>query len=364
MDRGGAETLIMNVYRNMDRRKVQFDFVTHSTEKGDFEDEILELGGRIFKISSLGQLGPFLYLKELINIMKSNHFSAVHSHTDYQSGFPALAAKLCGIKNRICHSHSTYWQRGDSSSERITLNFLRSIIRIAATEYCSCSKEAAQFLFGKKVVDKEKVRILNNGIIPGHFIRDFKIDRKSIIRELGLPDDSKIVGHVGRFSDSKNHSFLLKVMKKLIEQDNRFNALLIGDGPIRGQIEHEALKLGIYDHIKFLGVRTDIARLMNAFDVFLFPSKFEGFGIVTVEAQCSGTPCVISDTVPNITDMGLGLVSYLSLDANIDSWCSKVSEVLIIEKPDQEKIMEEVTNRGYNIQNNVNDWVSLYGLAT
>lgn len=361
MERGGAETLIMNVYRNLDHSKVQFDFITHSAQKGDYEDEIKELGGRIFKISSLGQLGPFLYIKELVKIMKSDQFIAVHSHTDYQSGFPAVAAKLTGIKKRICHSHSSNWQKGSSLSEKITLNILRTIIKVAATNYCSCSEEAAKFLFGKNGVNFKKVKILKNGIDPSQFIRTNQNDRKSVIDELRLSENAKIVGHVGRFSESKNHIFLLKVLKKLVQQDKSFIALLIGDGPLRKKIEHDAENLGIINHIKFLGIRADISRLMNSFDVFIFPSKFEGFGIVTIEAQCSGTPCVISDTVPKTTDMGLGLASFLSLDASLDSWCTKIKEAVSTEKPNQEMIMDEVSKCGYSIQNNVNDWIELYG---
>ena len=119
--------------------------------------------------------------------------------------------------------------------------------------------------------------------------------RKSVLKELHLPEDAKIIGHVGRFSESKNHMFILNVLKKLVEEDPSFVALLVGDGPLKKMIEKEAEKLGLLDHIRFLGVRTDIPRLMNAFDVFLFPSLFEGFGIVMLEAQSSGTPCIASD---------------------------------------------------------------------
>lgn len=363
LERGGAETLIMNVYRNLDRNKVQFDFITHSDLKGDFEDEIIELGGLIYRISSLGKLGPLSYIRELVKVMKSHPFIAVHSHTDYQCGFPALAAKLCGIQKRICHSHSTNWQKGNKGSEKITLNILRSIIKVTATNYCSCSEEAAQFLFGKKLVKNNGVKILKNGIDPGQFIKNDYKDRESVINELKLPGNVKIIGHVGRFSDSKNHIFLLKVLRKLIEKDSNYVALLIGDGPLRGEIENEAKRLEIRQNIKFLGVRADIARLMNAFDVFLFPSKFEGFGIVTIEAQCSGIPCVISDTVPKTTDMGLGLTTFVSLDASIDSWCTMVKDADSRKISNKETIITAILNRGYSINNCVKDWIELYGVS-
>jgi glycosyltransferase EpsF len=363
MDRGGAETLIMNVYRNLDRSRVQFDFITHTTDMGDYEDEIVQLGGRIFTIPSLGQLGPLLYMKELVKIMSANSFIAVHTHTDYQGGFPALAAKLSGIKKRICHSHSTDWPKGSRFLDKVTLKALQTIIKFSATNYCSCSKEAAKFLFGPRMVNSGKVSILKNGIDITEFSIVDNNSKNNVMEELNLQENTKVIGHVGRFSDSKNHIFILKVLKKLLEEDDHYVAVLIGDGPNKSQVEKEAKKLGVLNHLKFLGIREDIPRLMKAFDIFLFPSKFEGFGIVTLEAQCSGTPCVIADTVPKTTDMGLGLTTFISLGESLDTWCNKVKEAISMERPDNRLIIENVTNRGYNIRNNVNDWIDLYGAS-
>ncbi|MDQ0198785.1 glycosyltransferase family 1 protein [Neobacillus ginsengisoli] len=363
MERGGAETLIMNIYRNLDRTKLQFDFITHSNKKGDFDEEILTLGGRIYKIPSLGNLGPLSYIKNLIKIMNSNSYIAVHSHTDYQGGFPALAAKIAGINKRICHSHSNNWSKAKSFKSWVTLIILRSLIKISATNYCSCSLEAAQFLFGQNIGKTGKVSILKNGVDIAQFTMARTNLRNSVINELNLSGNVKIIGHVGRFSDSKNHFFILKVLKKLIEEDDHYVALLIGDGPLRINIEKEAAKLGVLNHIRFLGVRSDIPKLMKAFDVFLFPSKFEGFGIVTIEAQCSGTPCVIADTVPKATDMGLGLTSFVNLDESLDSWCNKIKESILMARPDDDLIYDRVSNRGFNIKNNVSDWVELYGAS-
>jgi glycosyltransferase EpsF len=360
MDRGGAETLIMNIYRNIDRQKIQFHFITHSPMKCDFEDEIILLGGKIFRISSLGQLGPISYVKELMKIMSSHSYDAVHIHTDFQGGFPALAAKLCGVKIRICHSHSNNWPRGNRWIDRYALKIFQTIIKLSATNYCSCSIEAAQFLFGKQLAKSSKVKLLNNGIDLTQF-EDFEMEsRNEFLKEFDLPAGAKIIGHVGRFSASKNQSFILKILKKLLGEDKQYFALMVGDGPLKKQVEETALKLGIIDHIRFLGVRSDIPRLMCHFDVFLFPSLFEGFGIVAIEAQSTGTPCVISDTVPRSTDMGLGLVSYASLDESIDGWCQKVIEALKTERPNKQYIVETISKHGYSIQSNIKDWLKLY----
>ncbi|MFD0829846.1 glycosyltransferase family 1 protein [Neobacillus sp. M.A.Huq-85] len=363
MDRGGAETLIMNIYRNLDRTKFQFDFVVHSNKVNDFEEEIIKLGGKTFKISSLGQLGPYNYIKELMKIMKSNHYIAIHSHTDYQSGFPALAAKLSGVKKRICHSHSNNWPNGGHFRDKVSLKVLQKIIQLSATNYCSCSKEAAQFLFGKKLVDSGKVGIFKNGINISEFTKIEADSRNSVIQELNLPKDAKILGHVGRFSDSKNQIFLLNLLKKLLKEDERYYALLIGDGPLKEQLEAEAGRLGVIEHVKFMGVRTDIPRLMKAFDVFLFPSKFEGFGIVVLEAQSSGAPCVLSSAVPKMTDMGLGLTTFIDLKEGLDIWCQKVKDAINKERPNSSFILETISEKGYNIRSNVNEWIDLYGAS-
>jgi len=362
LELGGAETLIMNVYRKMDKSKIQFDFVTHSKNKGDLEDEILSLGGRIYRIPSLGQLGAVNYVKKLTEVMKSSTYTAVHSHTDYQNGFPALAAKIVGIEHRICHSHSTNWNKSFKVKDKMVLNALKLLIKVSATKYCSCSVEAAEFLFGNKVIDKGNAVILKNGINIDEFIDTQSDCREKIIEELNLPSDTKLIGHIGRFSESKNHRFLLKLIKKLVEKDQRFKAILVGDGPLKKEMIEEADSLQISNHCLFLGVRKDIPTLMKAFDVFLFPSLFEGFGIVTIEAQSTGTPCIISDTVPKETDMGLGLAYYLNLHSDPEIWCQKVMEVVELDKPNINDIKDQITNRGFNIKDNILDWLHLYGI--
>jgi glycosyltransferase EpsF len=361
MERGGAETLLMNVYRNVDRSKIQFDFVTHRNESCDYDEEISTLGGKIYRISSLGQMGPMGYIKQLKKIMSANDYAAVHSHTDYQCGFPALAAKLSGIKRRICHSHSNHFPKGNGLKERTVLKMLRSMIRYSATDYCACSTEAAQFLFGQSLVKNDKIHLLRNGIEVRQFTNMDLDCKKSVKKELNIPGESKIIGHIGRFSRSKNHPFLLKVLKKLLEERKDIVAILAGDGPLRKATEEEAKKLGIIDHIRFLGVRADIPRLMNAMDVFVFPSIHEGFGIVTVEAQCSATPCVVSDGVPKNTDMGLGLMSFVSLNANLSHWSKEIENALMKKKPSKKLIINNISRLGFDIHSSIPEWLELYG---
>lgn len=362
MNRGGAETLLMNVHRNLDTSKIQFDYVSHVHEKCDFDDEIAALGGKVFRIPSLGQLGARGYLNELNKIMTHSNYAAVHSHTDYQSGFAALAAKRAGIRKRICHSHSNNWSRGNGFKANMTLKVLRAIIRYSATDFCACSTEAARFLYGNDRINTKKVKVLKNAIDLNQFFHDDEAV-SSVRQELNLDPKTKIIGHVGRFSNSKNHRFLLKVLKKMVEDGEQVNAVLVGDGPLRPEIEEEAERLGIYGQIRFLGVRSDIPRLMRAFDVFLFPSLFEGFGIVTLEAQGSGTPCIAANTVPASTDLGLGLMTYISLDEKLEAWTTAINRAFQMEKPDLSRIRDAFSKSGFDIKKSVQDWVAIYGVS-
>jgi glycosyltransferase EpsF len=361
MERGGAETLLMNIYRNIDRTNIQFDFVSHRKEKCDYDDEIISLGGNVYRVSSLGQMGPLAYIKQLKKIITSQNYSAVHAHTDYQCGFPALAAKLAGIKRRICHAHSNNWPKGRGLRQQIALKALQMLIKYSASDYCACSVEAGRFLFGQSSIDRGQVRVIKNGIEISQFIDQDLNNHSSVKHEFNIPQESKVIGHIGRFSESKNHAFLLKVLKRLVEEKQDIVAILVGDGPLRKDMEEEARKLGILSNIRFAGVRTDIPRLMKAFDVFLFPSLYEGFGIVTVEAQSCGTPCVASDSVPKNTDMGLGLITFISLNEDVGTWSQEITKSFMKETPSKNEIRKNISKLGFDIQKNIPEWMELYG---
>lgn len=362
MNRGGAETLLMNVYRHLDRTKLQFDFISHREETCDFDDEIIALGGRIFTVPSLGKSGPIHYIKSLKKIMTATPYTAVHAHTDYQCGFPVFAAKLAGIPRRICHAHSSGWPRGSGIRANVMLKCLQGLMKMGATHYCSCSVEAGRFLFGKRSSTRHKVQIVKNGIAPGLFMGEAADDVISLRQELNIPPGMHMIGHVGKFSESKNQIFILYVLKHLIEQKKSVVALFVGDGPLKDVVEHEARRLQVDRHVRFLGVRDDIPRLMRAFDVFVFPSLFEGFGIAILEAQCAGTPCVVADTVPASTDMGLGLVTYIRLDDDIQAWSDAIVKALAKSKPKADAIIRNIQRLGFDIQKTIPDWLSLYGV--
>ncbi|MFD1707995.1 glycosyltransferase family 1 protein [Siminovitchia sediminis] len=362
MDRGGAETLIMNIYRNIDREKVQFDFISHSAGTDEFEKEIEMLGGKIYYILSLGHSGPLLYVKNVMKVMNINQYAAVHIHTDFQGGFPALAAKLSGIEHRICHSHSNHWMKNSAAAVAV-LPVLRLMIKSFSTQICSCSHDAAVFLFGKRAVDKEKVQIIKNGIDLEPYLTSYG-KKLSLHEEFKLDKSVKIIGHIGRFSKYKNQIYILSILKKLREKDQAFAAVFVGDGPLKVIVEQEAEKLGLQDYVRFLGVREDVPRLMRGFDIFVFPSLFEGFGIVMLEAQCSGVPCVASSQVPIETDMGLGLAEYIDLDDGVEAWSEAVQKKIQNERPSKIDIEKRLTKKGFHVKASIQKWMNLYGLKS
>lgn len=316
MNRGGAETLIMNLYRNMDRSKIQFDFLT--CKPGSFDSEILDMGGKIYRTPYVTDVGHFGYVRTLQSFFaKHSNYKIVHSHMDKMSGLVLRAAKEAGIPVRIAHSHNTSSEGGMLAK---TYKWLAGKhINHSATHRFACSTEAAKWLFGKLAVHSN---ILQNGIEINNYLFSENI-RKVMRRELQVDDDTLVIGHVGRFSPQKNHSFLLEVVSHVIKQNPNTKLYLVGDGACKGTILEKIKEFNIESNVHLLGVRDDVERLLQAFDLFVFPSLHEGLPVSLVEAQSSGLSCLISDNISREVDLGLGLIKYLSLQKPSD-WVSEI----------------------------------------
>ena len=269
----------------------------------------------------------------------------------------ALAACLAKVKVRICHSHSTNWNRDGRGVQELGLRTLKKLIRMFANQYCACSQEAGHFLFGE---NSKKLHILHNAVHVGNYQSLGKVNRQAERKKLGIHPDNLIIGHVGRFSESKNQVFILKLVQHLRQQGVKATAILVGDGPLKQTVEIEAERLGISESILFPGIRSDIPYWMHLFDVFAFPSLFEGFGIAALEAQCAGTSCVVSDRVPVAVDTGLGLLTYLKLEEPIQKWADAIIESAAIPKPNLSEIHKHFLRNGFDIENSVKQWEKLY----
>lgn len=362
MNRGGAETMLMNIYRKIDRQKIQFDFVVHSNIKGHYDEEIISLGGRIIRCSSLGTLGPVKYIRELsMLISEKGPFHAVHSHTDFQGGFVAMAAKKAGVENRICHSHNTQWLANPKMTHKIQLFIFKEMIDRYSSDYCACGIDSAKFLFKEKRIKKNRIQYLNNAIDIDKFNNNYNSSNINYIKsQLNICKDTIVIGHIGRFYEQKNHKFIIKLANKMKQEGYKFKILLVGEGPLLDEIKNEVEKLSLNKYVEFLGVRSDIAELMQLFDVFLFPSFFEGLPVVLVEAQASGLPCIISNTITKEIDFKLNLVKYCDLNENIDTWIEQILNSKSSIEVNREKINSALKKLGYDVDSNIDKIMKLY----
>ncbi|MBT2709471.1 glycosyltransferase family 1 protein [Pseudomonas sp. ISL-84] len=316
MNRGGLETMLMNYYRKIDRNKIQFDFMVHREEEGHYDKEILSLGGRIFKMPRIRPGNYRKYFKKLDGFFESNKgYRIVHSHINENSSFVLRAAKRAGIPGRIAHSHLS--DLGIDAKLPFRL-YARYLMKDVPTKYFACSEKAGQWLFGKS---SNEITVLNNAVNVNDFNFNPEV-RKKVREELGV-GNKLVVGHIGRFNKQKNHEFLIDIFKCLHQKRPDAVLVLAGDGDLKPSIEKKVKSLGLTKNVLFIGVRSDIADLLQGMDLFLFPSLFEGLPVVLVEAQAAGLKCIVSDAITQESDV-TGRVEFVSLNNTPESWANKI----------------------------------------
>lgn len=348
MNRGGLETMLMNYYRKIDRSKIQFDFMTNRYERGHYDDEIEALGGKIYRMTPIKPGNYRKYFKELDKFFNEHReYKIVHSHINENSGFVLRAAKKAGISCRIAHSHLSDLKLDYKYPFRL---YARKNLKGNVSDYFACSKRAGEWLFGKGISDSGKITVLNNAVDTNNFKINENI-RNKVRKDLGI-ENKKVIGHVGRFNPQKNHEFLIDVFNEVYKKDKNTVLLLIGDGYLKEKIEEKVKKLGLCEGVKFLGVREDIPELMQAMDLFLFPSQFEGLAVVMVEAQAAGLKVITSTGVTkesNITNN----VEFIDLKKEPSYWADIILKSDFKKKDMTKKIIEE----GYDSTNNIK-WLS------
>lgn len=336
MGRGGLETMLMNYYRHMDRNKVQFDFLVHRDFEADYDKEILELGGRIYHVSRLVPWSK-AYRDELKDFFRKHpEYKIVHVHQDCLSSVALQCAKECGVPIRIAHSHSSGAVK--NLKYPIKLHYMKQI-PLYATHMFACGKQAGDWMFSGR-----KYEIIKNAIDTEKYQYSASVAAQ-VRSELGLKGET-IIGHVGNFTPAKNHTFLLEVFQEILKSDCKARLLLVGGGDGLASMREKVHDMGIQDHVIFTGIRSDVNRLMQAMDVFVFPSLYEGVPVTMVEAQASGLPCVISDHVPDECIITKGLITKKKLDEPSDEWASYI---LQLAQQSRENHMEEIKMAGYDI---------------
>lgn len=348
MNRGGLETMLMNYYRHIDHSKVQFDFLVHRKEESNYDAEIKHLGGRIYHISKLDPISH-KYKDDLDTFLRTHsEYKIIHSHLDCMSGIPLKEAKKCGIPVRIAHAHSS--NQTKDIKYILKLFYKRNIIKNANYLF-ACGDEAGKWMFN---VDDFKV--INNAIDAKNYI--YNVDkRKKVRKEFDLGEDSTVIGHVGRFMTPKNHLFIIDIFNKIHTTNPNTYLMLVGEGNLKESIIEKVRCLGLDDYVIFTGLRSDVNELLQAMDVFLFPSLYEGLPVSIVEAQAAGLPCLISDKVP-IECKKTDLVYQLNLDDSIDVWADKVNELSHIVRRDT---YEDIKISGFDIIENAK-WLENYYL--
>lgn len=326
MNRGGVETWLMHVLRHIDRARFQSDFLVHTTAACAFDDEVRALGGRIHPC--VWPARPWEYASCLARTLRRRGpYDVVHSHVHHFSAVPLLVARCLGVPIRIAHSHSDPRSADQLATLRrkIYLAATEAGIRGFATLGLASSEQAAAALFGSSWKLDPRFRVLHCGIDLEPFRPDDGQDLAALRRHFGFPEGALVVGHVGRFTRPKNHAFLIELFAELARQSRDAYLLLVGEGPLQADAEAQVARLGLDERVRFAGLRDDVPRLMrHAMDVVVFPSLYEGLGLVVVEAQAAGVPVVVSDAIPPEATVADSLVTRLTLSDQRAHWVDAI----------------------------------------
>lgn len=328
---GGVETFLMNYYRNIDRSKIQFDFI-NMFDKLCFQDEIIELGGKIYQVPNVKR-HPIKYYKKLKEIVRINEYEIVHINMlSMANVLPILAAKKAKAKHIIAHSHNTNTPKGILRKTLDKLN--KNMVLKNATDLFACSKLAGNWMFG----EKREVTIINNAIDLNRYI--FNNDERDKIRKKLNVENKFVVGHIGRFSEQKNHKFLIDVFKEIALKEKDAILLLIGEGNLKDNIKNKVKEYELNDKVIFLDIVDNAYDYYQAMDVFVLPSLFEGLPVVGIEAQASGTYCLFSDSITKEVKI-VDDVEFISIDDK-EKWANEILKC------------KDKNKRKYSIQNEYN----------
>ena len=349
MNQGGAENMIMNYYRAADKSKIQFDFLVHYPKRGFFDDEIEKMGGHIYRAMPIRPWNYSKYFKWLDSFFKEHHdYVAIHSHIQENSGLVFKYAVKYGIKIRIANSHIADL---GIDYKYLFRQFGKYYLNKYVTDRFACGKEAGNFLYGNK-----DFYVFKNAIKVDNFVFN-TVKRNEERTILNIPKDAIVIGHVGRFNPQKNHTFLIDIFKEIYSKNNKAVLVMVGDGGLRNSIEDKVKSCGLSGSVYFLGLRSNVHEIMQAFDVLLFPSLDEGLPVSIIEAQASGLQCILSDTIDKDTDV-TGNCRFVSLSTSIAEWADiTLKSAQAIREDNTLKIQAA----GYDVTKNI-EWLTNFYL--
>lgn len=352
MDRAGAETMIMNLYRAIDRDSIQFDFLVHEDRECDYDEEIQELGGRIWRAPRFNGANYFAYRKRVRQIIDEHpEDEIVHGHIGSCAPIYLSEARKLG-RVAVAHSHAQHYPL---SPMELVFRALTFPTRFTADEFLACSWQAGSDRFGGAVVDGDHFHVLSNGIPLDRYANSPENHLRAK-KALGL-EDSFVVGHVGRFVSVKNHEFLIDAFEQVTLARPDSKLLLIGQGELQDEICQKASRSGLGDKVIFYGSTDDVPAVLKAMDVFVLPSLSEGLSMASIEAQAAGIPVVLSDGVPEATAIA-PTAQRLSLELGPERWASEILSIRDFE-PRWAESLSDVRKAGFDINDSAR-WLSAF----
>lgn len=359
MNRGGAETMVMNYYRKIDKSKVQFDFMVHRQERGAYDDEIEAMGGRIYRMCPIFPQN-FAKYKKMLKVFFDEHpeYKILHSHMSELGCFAFQEAEKHGIKVKICHAHNAPVKGSMNLKEKgqlIFRDYFKKKMLPFTDHLFICGEEAGNWLYGKE--NKDRFVMMNNAVDAEKF-RFSSAVREEMRKEIGV-ENKLVILNVGRFNPQKNHTFIIDIFKEIKALHNDSVLLLVGNGDLQEEIKEKVKKLGLMDSVKFLGLRSDVDKILQCADVFLFPSLYEGLPVTMVEAQSSGIKCFISDVIPQqcvLTDD----VTALSLSKGAKYWAEQI--VMLKDGYERKDRYDDMVKADFDITSNAK-WLCDFYLA-
>jgi glycosyltransferase involved in cell wall biosynthesis len=354
LDRGGVETWLVQVLRHINRQKYQMDFLVHTTAPGAYDQEVQALGARI--IPCLSPSNPLQYAFNFHRALNQyGPYDVVHSHVHHYSGYVLMLAAMAGVPVRIAQSHTAAPEQSAGVVRRTYLKLMRNLIRRHASAGLVVSNLAGNSLMPDWREDASW-HLAPYGIDTRPF--DVEVDHAQVRAQLGIPLKAPVVGHVGRFVGVKNHKLILRVAEELLKLEPSVVFLLVGDGPLRPEIEGEINRRGLSEHFVMAGLRSNVPEILKgAMDTFLFPSEYEGLPIALMEAELAGLPCLASDVIAPEADLVPGMVSRLPVSASPQKWAEPLYNIL--ESDDIWRVPDDVRRR-HSIESSVSRLAALY----
>lgn len=345
MNRAGAETMLMNLYKHIDISKYQFDFVYFTSEKCDYDQDIAMLGGQIFRITNVNPVKRAVLLYKIVK--ENGPYLAVHSHTNNNSFMHHFPALLGGVKKRITHSHCSNSQYLQTRTGRFYLGISNRLNKILSNRYVACGRAASLFLFPR--VDQSKVTILPNAVSLDDYLNPDFSQYSSVRKLLSINSTTPLIVQIGRISNVKNFEFTIGFAAYLKSKGKKCNFAFLGTGELYNKLSKKIIDDNLTDSVHFIGVRDDVSKVLHESSCMIMPSLHEGFPVVLVEAQATGTPCLISDSISNEVDLGLNLVGFCSLQAPFEEWEKQLDILLGNLNVSKENISKTIISKGFSV---------------